>query len=110
MTTKPTQTYHGYLCGTTYIDFDGSYQTAEWVEPEIHPGEPDNFRYQESLGWYAQCVVEPEAGLIGPFKTEEEAIKTATDEETFTHWIHEVEVMLGEDPLGDQYKYQNWDV
>jgi hypothetical protein len=85
---KPTKTYHGYLCGTTYIDYDGSHQTAEWVEPEIHPGQPDKFRDPDSLGWYAWCIVEPEAGLIGPFKTEEEAIKTATDEGTWIDYMN----------------------
>lgn len=96
------KTYYGYLCGMAYIDYDGTHETAEWVEPLASGLEPDKYRLNDSLGWYAWCEVEPEAGLIGPFDTEQEAIKTATDEDAFWAWSYS-DVNLGDDPLGDHH-------
>lgn len=83
-----TKTRYGYMCGFGYQDYDGSFATAEYIEPVDSGKEPDPNRCPDSLGWYADCEVEPEAGWVGPFATEAEAIKCATDENTFWNYIH----------------------
>jgi hypothetical protein len=84
---KP-KTHYGHMCGTSYVDYDGGHETAEWIEPADQGGEPDQFRCPDSLGWYAECQVEPEFHFVGPFKTEEEAIRVATNESAFLSWVN----------------------
>lgn len=85
-----TRTKFGYRHGHYGPDMDGSYTTFEWIEDKPMDDDP-----QTQAGWFAMCEIEPEAGWLGPFETEAEAIHAATTEEGF------VAVMYGDDPMGD---------
>lgn len=83
-------TSYGYLHGAPAQDMDGSSKTFEWFEAYPQEGNP-----QPQAGWFCYCEVEPEAGWLGPFDTEAEAINAATTEEGFMNYQH------GPDPMGD---------
>jgi hypothetical protein len=88
-------TKFGYLHCHYGPDMDGSSRTFEWVEARPMDGAPED----EVPGWFAMCEVEPEAGWIGPFGTEAEAVTAATTKKGFLGWMYDQSV-LG-DPLGD---------
>lgn len=102
-----TVTKYGYLHTHYGPDMDGSNRVFEWVadEPQTRGMTEEQWReYQEHYGeerpgWWAKCEVEPDAGWIGPFETEEEAVETATDESVYWNW--HVDVCYGDDPMGD---------
>lgn len=85
------KTKFGYLHVDYGPDMDGSSRTFEWIEdtPQTMDMSDEDWQdYQkeygeEKPGWFAKCVVEPEAGWIGPFPTEEEAIMVSTNENAF---------------------------
>jgi len=88
---KAPRTHYGYLCEQGYTDYDGKSQTASWIEPAKNCRDPipDSYRIPDSLGWWAECIIEPEMHFVGPFETEEQAIAVATEEEAFFNWIHQ---------------------
>lgn len=85
-----TKTRYGYLHNHYGLDMDGTSTTFEWVADE-----PMKDDHEYLAGWYAKCEVEPEAGWIGPFSTESEAIAAATGRDSFDSWQY------GDDPMGD---------
>ena len=85
-----TKTAYGFLHGHYGPDMDGSSRTFEWIADEAPEDLPGT-----TAGWWAFCQIEPEAGWVGPFETEVEAISTATSEEAFNAWQY------GDDPMGD---------
>lgn len=83
-------TKHGYrhmYCGK---DMDGTDAEFEWIELSPHKDDPEPV-----AGWFALCEIEPEAGWLGPFDTEEAAVHAATTEEGLMHALY------GDDPMGD---------
>lgn len=96
-----TRTAHGFLHAQYGKDMDGTGKTFEWIEDR-----PQSFGMsaeqlaeyhaengEEIAGWFAMCEVEPEAGWIGPFATEAEAIHAATDEDALFAFLHAQDVM-----------------
>lgn len=86
---------YGFYHSNYGPDMDGSNELFEWVEDKPMKDDPEPCQ-----GWFAMCEVEPDAGLIGPFDTEAEATKAATNEEDFLNWMYS---QMGEDPLGDHH-------
>ncbi len=78
------RTKYGYRHAFCGIDLGGEPIEAVWIEeaPQIDAPEQDP-------GWWAQCEVEPDAGWIGPFTTENEARRTATEENVFQKWAYD---------------------
>ena len=74
------ETKFGYLHVHYGPDMDGSSRTFEWIEDTPQTMDMSD---EEKPGWFAKCVVEPEAGWIGPFPTEEEAIRVSTNKNAF---------------------------
>lgn len=101
-----TRTQFGHLHVHYGPDMDGSNRTFEWIEdkPQLFGMTEEQFaEYQdhngsEEPGWFAMCEVEPEAGWVGPFPTEAEAVAAATNEDIF--WAWQVDVAHGDDPMG----------
>ena len=88
-----TRTAYGFLHVESGKDMDGSNHTFCWVEktPQKFDMNDEQFEeYDEKPGWFAMCEIEPEAGWIGPFEKETDAVKAATDE----HFLHQWEVSL----------------
>jgi hypothetical protein len=100
------KTKFGYLHVHYGPDMDGANRTFEWVGSEPQSFgllDEDAASYaaeygEEVAGWFAMCEVEPDAGWVGPFETEKEAVRVATDEDALHAW--EVSSM-GDDPMGD---------
>lgn len=83
---------YGYLHTFYGPDMDGSLRAFEWVASDPMPGDP-----RPEAGWFCRCVVEPEAGWLGPFATAEDAVHAATTEEGF------ITAYYGDDPMGDHH-------
>lgn len=84
-----TRTAYGYLHVQEGKDMDGSNRTFQWIEenPQKCGMTDEEFKeYGEKPGWFAMCEVEPEAGWIGPFDKETDAVKAATDEQALFQW------------------------
>lgn len=90
-----TTTQHGYLHSIYGEDMDGSSRSFEWIEDVPQEGD------ENEAGWFAMCEVQPEAGWLGPFKTEAEAIYAATTEDGMMKAIY------GDDPMGDHMGRNN---
>ena len=73
-----TKTKFGYRHCHYGPDMDGSSRDFEWISSERSGSAPN-----DNAGWFALCVVEPEAGWLGPYLTEAEAIDAATDPDIF---------------------------
>lgn len=105
-----TRTKYGYLHSHFGPDMDGCSRTFEWVadEPQSFGMTAEqlaeyhaHYGTTEEPGWFAMCEVEPEAGWVGPFATEAEAIRVATDEDALHSW--HIESCYGDDPMGDHH-------
>ena len=96
-----TRTAHGFLHAQYGKDMDGTGKTFEWIEDRPQTfgmSEAELAAYQaengeEIAGWFAMCEVEPEAGWVGPFSTEAEAIHAATNEDALFAFLHAQDVM-----------------
>lgn len=95
------RTKYGYLHSHFGPDMDGCSRSFTWVE-NVRPEEDDS--YELRAGWFAMCEVEPDAGWVGPFPTEAEAIRVATTEEGFESF------MYGDDSTEDLDEEQVYDL
>ena len=92
-----TKTKFGYLHSFYGPDMDGTKRIFEWVDDAPMPNEPGEDVEELEAGWFAECEIHPEAGWIGSFETELEAINVATNEDRFTTYVY------GDDPMGDHH-------
>lgn len=88
-----TKTTFGYRHSFYGPDMDGCNELFEWIEDRPMKDDPQ----PDEPGWFAECEIEPGVGWLGPYKTEEEAIRAATTEEGF------MEYQYGDDPMGDHH-------
>ena len=99
-----TKTKYGYLHLHYGPDMDGCSRSFTWVE-DVRPADFDDLPLQP--GWFAMCEVEPDAGWVGPFATEAEAIRVATDEDALHAWHIG---QMGDDPTEELDEEQVYDL